>query len=33
MLAVAERFEAGRIAAKDAIRMIGAGWRRGLRAR
>jgi uncharacterized phage protein (TIGR02216 family) len=27
MLAVAERFEAGRIAAKDAIRMIGAGLR------
>jgi hypothetical protein len=26
-LAVAERFEAGRIAAKDAIRMIGAGLR------
>ncbi len=25
MLAVAERFEAGRIAARDAIRMIGAG--------
>ena len=25
MLAVAERFEAGRIAAQDAIRMIGAG--------
>jgi hypothetical protein len=27
MLAVAERFEAGRIAACDAIRMIGAGLR------
>ena len=27
MLAVAERFEAGRIAAADAIRMIGAGLR------
>lgn len=27
MLAVAERFEAGRIAANDAIRMIGAGLR------
>lgn len=27
MLAVAERFEAGRIAARDAIRMIGAGLR------
>jgi hypothetical protein len=27
MLCVAERFEAGRIAAKDAIRMIGAGLR------
>lgn len=27
MLAVAERFEAGRIAAKDAIKMIGAGLR------
>src|SRR5262245_60221841 len=27
MLAVAERFEAGRIAAKDAICMIGAGLR------
>lgn len=27
MLAVAERFEAGRIAAKDAIRIIGAGLR------
>jgi hypothetical protein len=28
MLAVAERFEAGRIAARDAIRMIGAGLAR-----
>ena len=27
MLAVAERFEAGRIAARDAIRMIGTGLR------
>jgi len=27
MLAVAERFEAGRIAASDAIKMIGAGLR------
>ena len=27
MLAVAERFEAGRIAARDAIRMLGAGLR------
>jgi hypothetical protein len=27
MLAIAERFEAGRIAARDAIRMIGAGLR------
>jgi hypothetical protein len=27
MLAVAERFEAGRLAARDAIRMIGAGLR------
>jgi hypothetical protein len=27
MLAVAERFESGRIAAKDAIRIIGAGLR------
>lgn len=27
MLAVAERFEAGRIAARDAIRIIGAGLR------
>ncbi len=27
MLAIAERFEAGRITARDAIRMIGAGLR------
>ncbi|RMF07847.1 MAG: gene transfer agent family protein, partial [Alphaproteobacteria bacterium] len=27
MLAVAERFEAGRISARDAIRIIGAGLR------
>jgi hypothetical protein len=27
MLAVAERFEAGRLAARDAIKMIGAGLR------
>ena len=30
LLALAERFEKGRIASRDAIRIIGAGyWRRG----
>ena len=33
MLAVAERFEAGRIAAQDAIRIIGAGTHPSLRSK